>query len=148
MHKRFGWVAVSLFLSSSAVHALTTDEIVARYIEARGGAQKLQALKSMRLTGKLEFGRRDSTVVANYGEVVKRPGMIRVETTMQGLTSVAAFDGRDGWAMNPFQGRRDPQRVSADEAKVRAQEADIEGPLVNWKEKGHRVEYLGTDDVA
>src|SRR5229473_2681386 len=147
MHKRFGWVAVSLFLSSSAVHALTTDEIVARYIEARGGAQKLQALKSMRLTGKLEFGRRDSTVVASYGEVKKRPGMIRVETTMQGLTSVAAFDGRDGWALNPFQGRRDPQRISADEAKVRAQEADIEGPLVHWKEKGHRVEYLGTADV-
>ncbi len=147
MHKRLGWVAVSLFLTSSAVHALTTDEIVARYIEARGGAQKLQALKSVRLTGKVEFGRRDSTVVAAWGEIVKRPGLIRVETTMQGLTSVQAFDGRDGWSLNPFQGRRDPQRVSADEAKVRAQEADIEGPLVNWKEKGHRVEYLGTDDV-
>ena len=24
--------------------------------------------------------------------------------------------------------------------------ADIEGPLVDWREKGHRVDYLGTID--
>ncbi len=146
MDKRTGLLVVLCFQSSAAT-ALTVDEIVAKYVEARGGAEKLQALRSLRLTGKTEFGRRESTVVAAWGEVAKRPGMIRNETTMQGLTSVQAYDGRDAWTVNPFQGRREPQRLSADEAKWRAQDADFEGPLVRWREKGHRVEYLGTEDV-
>ena len=49
--------------------------------------------------------------------------------------------------MQPFEGRRDAQRTSADEAKEIAREADLDGPLVDWREKGHRVEYLGTEDV-
>jgi len=147
MHNRFGLLVVSLALQSGAVHALTVDEIVTRYVAARGGAEKIQALRSVRLTGKLEFGRRSSVVVADWGEIVKRPGTIRDETTMQGLTSVDAFDGKDAWSVSPFQGRRDPQRSSADETRQRAQQADIEGPLVRWREKGHRVEYLGSEDV-
>src|SRR5215467_11613367 len=147
MHNRFGLLVVSLALQSGAVHALTVDEIVTRYVAARGGAEKIQALRSVRLTGKLEFGRRSSVVVADWGEIVKRPGTIRDETTMQGLTSVDAFDGKDAWSVSPFQGRRDPQRSSADESRQRAQQADTEGPLVRWREKGHRVEYLGSEDV-
>ena len=147
MHNRFGLLVVSLAVQAGAVHALTVDEIVTRYIEARGGGEKIQALRSVRLTGKLEFGRRNSVVVADWGEIVKRPGTIRDETTMQGLTSVDAFDGKDAWSVSPFQGRRDPQRSSADETRQRAQQADIEGPLVRWREKGHRVEYLGSEDV-
>src|SRR5712692_3885353 len=73
--------------------------------------------------------------------------MIRSEVTMQGLTAVDAFDGREGWSVKPFGGRRDPQRTSVDEAKGLAQDADIEGPLLGWRQKGHRVEYLGTEDV-
>src|SRR6516162_4799609 len=119
MHNRFGLLVVSLALQSG-----TVDEIVAKYTEARGGAEKIQTLRSVRLTGKLEFGRRSSVVVADWGEIIKRPGMLRDETTMQGLTSVDAFDGKDAWSVSPFQGRRDPQRASADEAKDRAQQAD------------------------
>jgi len=128
MDRGLGLFAATLWLCSSA-GALTVDEIVAKHTEARGGAEKIQALRSIRVTGRVEFGRRDSTIVAAWGEVVKRPGMIRSETTMQGLTSVQAFDGKEGWTMNPFQGRRDPQWISADEARFRAQDADFEGPL-------------------
>jgi len=147
MHKRLGLFAAALCLCSSA-GALTVDEIVAKHTEARGGAEKIQALRSMRFTGRVQFGgRRDFKLVAAWGEVVKRPGMIRDETTLQGLTSVQAFDGKEGWSMNPFQGRRDPQWISADEARGRAQDADFEGPLFRYKEKGTRLEYLGTEDI-
>jgi photosystem II stability/assembly factor-like uncharacterized protein len=145
MDNSLALLAVSLCLASSA-QALTVDEIVGRYIEARGGMEKIRALRSIRITGKAELGR-DSIITANFGQVIQRPGMIRIELTLQGLTSVQAFDGREGWAVNPFQGRRDPQRISADESKGRAQDADIEGPLVGWREKGHRLEYLGTEDI-
>src|SRR5262249_2856551 len=56
-------------------------------------------------------------------------------------------DGTDAWSVEPFRGRKTPSRTSADDAKEFAQNADIDGPLIGWREKGHRVEYLGIEDV-
>src|SRR6266536_4833430 len=142
-----GILAAAALLAAPAQPAktLTVDEIVARSIEARGGAAKLAAIQSIRLTGKVVFG--GGSIEAAFGLLVKRPGMIRSETTLQGLTAVEAYDGTEGWSMQPFQGRRDPQKTPAENLKSVAQQADFDGPLVRWKEKGHRVEYLGTEDV-
>ena len=46
-----------------------------------------------------------------------------------------------------FGGRKDPQKLSADDIKDLGIEADLEGPLVDYAKKGHKVEYLGTEDV-
>src|SRR5438093_4429359 len=126
---------------------LAVDEIVARSVEARGGAAKLAAIQSLRLTGKVQFGGANFSIDAAYAVLVKRPGRIRSETTLQGLTAVEAYEGAEGWSVQPFQGRRDPQKTPAENLKSVAQEADFDGPLVNWREKGHRVESLGTEDV-
>src|SRR5437773_2738494 len=126
------------------VGTLTADEIIARHIEARGGLSKLKAIHSVRTTGKTIFGGDDWSIEAVWAQVQKRPGMVRSETTLQGLTAVDAWDGTGAWAVEPFQGRKDPQRKSADEAKALARDADIDGPLVDAKAKGHKVEYLGT----
>jgi hypothetical protein len=66
---------------------------------------------------------------------------------LQGMTAVQAYDGQEGWKISPFQGRKDPEKMSADDTKSLIEEAEIDGPLVNWKEKGSTVEYLGTEDV-
>jgi len=63
------------------------------------------------------------------------------------MTLINAFDGTEGWKISPFQGRKDPEKVSADDAKELIEDAEIDGPLINWKEKGSTVEYLGTEDV-
>jgi photosystem II stability/assembly factor-like uncharacterized protein len=125
----------------------TVDQIVARFIQARGGLEKLEAIHSLRLTGKAVFGFGDTSIEAAWGQLQDRPGMIRTEISLQGLTAVDAYDGAEGWSLNPFGGVRDAQKDSADESKSMADDADIDGPLVHWREKGHRVEYLGTEDV-
>ena len=63
------------------------------------------------------------------------------------MTAVQAYDGKEGWKISPFQGRKDPEKMSADDAKSLIEEAEIDGPLVDWKAKGSTVEYLGTEDV-
>ena len=141
------FVAALLALPANSGRALTVDEIVARYVEARGGAAKLEAIRSLRMTGKARFGGGDSPIEASFGQLQKRVGMIRTEITLQGLTAVDAYDGSESWSLSPFQGVRDAQKNSADEARQMERDADIEGPLVHWREKGHRVEYLGTEDV-
>src|SRR5262245_1486838 len=142
-----GFVAASLCLQAGAANTLTVDELVSRHIEARGGAAKLKAIQSLRLTGKAVMGFGDRGFESSWAQLQKRPAMIRSEITRQGLTAVDAFDGKDGWNMEPFRGRREPQRLSADESKAMAQAADLDGPLVGWREKGHKVEYLGTEDI-
>jgi photosystem II stability/assembly factor-like uncharacterized protein len=139
-------VATMVSIGAGAAHALTAEEIVARHIEARGGAARLKAISSLRLTGKLLAGEDAGRELA-WGLLGKRPGKIRSEVTLQGLTAIEAHDGREGWSVQPFGGRRNAERASADDAKMLAQDADLDGPLVDWRAKGHRVEYLGTEDV-
>jgi len=124
--------------------AQTVDEIIAKNVEARGGEAKLRAVKSVRLTGKIEVG---PGMVASTTMVIKRPGMVRMEFTVQGMTGIQAYDGKTGWAVMPFQGKKDPEPMAADDVKNLEDEADIDGPLVDYKAKGNTVEYLGKDKV-
>jgi hypothetical protein len=124
--------------------AFTADELIAKNIAARGGMGKLEALKSVHFTGTLKPG---GGVEFGVSEVVKRGGMIRDEISVQGLTIVQAYDGKEGWHINPLQGRKDPERVPADDMKNLVDQADLDGPLVDYKAKGNKVEYLGTEDV-
>jgi len=147
MRKQIGLVLVGALLQAGAARALTADEVVARNVAARGGAAQIAAVRSLRLAGTASFSFGDTKVDVQWAEVQKRPGMVRTEISLQGLTAVDAYDGRDGWEVQPFSGRRDPHRTSADEAKDLQRSAEIGGPLVAAAEKGHRVEYLGTEDL-
>ena len=140
-------VAAAPCVFAPPAHAMTVDEIVARNVQAHGGAERLHAIQSIRTTSKGRFGGGDFTVEMTFVGVTTRSGHTRSEGTWQSMTSVDAFDGHDGWRTDPFGGRRDPFRISADEAKGMAHDADLDGPLVDWQQKGNHVEYLGTEDI-
>ena len=123
----------------------TVGELVARNIEAKGGAAALNAMQSLRLKGKMLVN--EGQLEFAYNQVKKRPNEVRTEVTLQGMTAVQAYDGKQGWQISPFGGRKDPEKMSADDTKSLMEDAEIDGPLVNWKEKGSTVEYLGTEDV-
>ncbi|MEP6685377.1 MAG: hypothetical protein ABJB22_01260 [Verrucomicrobiota bacterium] len=123
----------------------TVEELVARNIEAKGGAQALGAVKSIQLKGKLLVNQ--GQIEFTYVQTKKRPGAVRTETTLQGLTALQVYDGKEGWKVSPFNGRKDPEKMSADDAKSLIEDAEIDGPLVDWKAKGSTVEYLGIEDI-
>src|SRR6266478_227414 len=136
-----------LLMLGWTAHALDADEIVTRHTEALGGKAKLAALQSLRLVGKISFGSGDFSIDLAWTALLKGPGMIREEASLQGLTGVSAYDGKEGWQVQPFQGRKEPEHSSRDDSKDLAQRADFEGPLVSWKEKGFSLVYLGSEDV-
>ena len=136
-----------LALVLAAAPSLNLDQILARHLEARGGAEKLKAIQSLRIGGKVVFGGGRFSLTAEVAQVSRRPDSIRREVTIQGLTAIDAYDGKESWSVDPFGGRRDPFKTSADEARGLAEDADFEGPLVSAQEKGSRVELLGTEDV-
>ena len=129
---------------STAASAITADELIAKNIQARGGIDKLHAISAMHTEGKLRLG---GGLEAKTETFAIAPDKMRFEFTLQGLTAVNAWDGQQGWAIQPFQGRRDPQKTSLDDNKQLIEGADILGPLVDYKAKGNRVEYLGTEDI-
>lgn len=137
--------AIIMLAPAPAARAVTADEIIARHLAALGGAAKLKAIHTLRRSGKLIVPGFNAELA--YTETRARPGAIRQELTLQGLTQIEAFDGRDGWHIQPFQGRKDPARMSADETKALRLAADIDRPLIDYQAKGHTVEYLGTEDV-
>ena len=135
----------SVLGGGAALAAPTADEIIAHNVEARGGGDKLHALTVLKRTGRLVIpGMRIELKVVEWKTAA---GAYRQDVTLQGLTAVQAYDGKEAWQVQPFEGRKDPARMSADEAKAFALAADIEGPFVGYKAKGHTVEYLGTEDV-
>ena len=137
-----------LALFVAAAPQLTVDQIVARHVQARGGAAALAALKSLRTDGKIVFGGfGGGEIEAATSEIARKPDAIRREVSLQGLLNIDAFDGRQSWTLNQFQGRRDAVRTAADEANGLAEDADFEGPLVDAQAKGNTLEYLGTEDV-
>ncbi len=136
-------ILAALALLAPAARAQTVDEIIARNVEALGGMDKLQSVKTLRSTATLKMGSFQAAVEAEN----KRPDKVRQEFILQGLAQVSAYDGKTGWQVNPFQGRKDPELLSADDTKGLQVDADIDGPLVNYKQKGSAAELVGHDSV-
>lgn len=128
----------------SPASAQTLDEIVAKNIEARGGLDKIKAVKTMRLTGRMTIG---PGMEAPAVLEIKRPQMMRMDISFQGMTATQAFDGKSGWSINPFQGNPNPEPMSPDDTKDAEEQADMDGSLVDWKAKGHTVELVGKEKL-
>jgi len=123
----------------------TVEELVAKNIEAKGGAGAVRGLGTLRLSGKMLVN--EGQIQLAFMQVKKRPDDVRTEASLQGMTQIEAYDGKEGWKVSPFFGRRDPERMSADDVKALVEDAEMDGPLVDWQAKGNKVEYLGTEDV-
>lgn len=127
-----------------ATFAQSADEVIGKYLEARGGLDKIQAVQSARLTGTASAGGQEETPIA---WTIKRPDKIRFEFIFQGQTGIQAYDGETGWSLMPFTGVTDPQPMSADEAAMFAEQADFDGPFVDSEAKGYVIEYIGEEEV-
>lgn len=138
----FGLVALAAFSLSAS--AQTVDEIIAKHVEALGGMEKMQAQKTRRASGKLSL---PGGLEAPITMAQKRPEMFRANITFQGMDVVQAYDGKNGWQIDPTQGKKTAEPLSEDDLKDVQENADFDGPLVNYKEKGNKVELLGKEDV-
>src|SRR5437879_10128276 len=105
----------------------TLDELVAKSIEAKGGADALRSLQSLKLTGKMLV--QQGQIELAYNQTKKRPGEVRTEATIQGMTLVHAYDGKEGWKISPFGGRKDPEKMSTDDVKSIIEDAEIDEQL-------------------
>jgi Outer membrane lipoprotein-sorting protein len=122
----------------------TAEEIVARYVKTIGGLDKIEAVKTLKRTGKFRGG---GGFEARVLEENKRPELVRQEVTFQGLTGVTAWNGKEGWKIEPWQGKKDPEALGEEEMKGIVEDSFFDGQLVHYKEKGNTIEFAGTEPV-
>jgi hypothetical protein len=140
-HGVAGFLAV--FFLSVFAFSQTADELVQKNIAAKGGIDKIKAIRTLRITGKFSQGGFNAV----YGQENMRPNLVRETFSLQGMTAIQAYDGAKGWTIQPFGGRRDPELMGEDDLRDLLLDADFDGPMVDYKAKGNTVEYLGHDTV-
>jgi hypothetical protein len=119
--------------------AQTADELVQKNIEARGGAARLKAITTLRIV------RTYGTFGANIPVTItkKREGLHRTDQALPGRpTVIRGIDTSGAWeSINGKVSRRPVDQ----ESELRELDADFDGFLVDYKAKGHAVEYVGRE---
>ncbi|HEX4537710.1 MAG TPA: hypothetical protein VH140_12225 [Candidatus Acidoferrum sp.] len=135
----------TLALLPMAASAQTADEIINKYIAARGGLAKIHAVQSERVTGTISFG---PGAEGPFMVERKRPLKMHMEITVAGKTLIRSYDGKSaGWVYNPFGPNPSVAAMTNADMHGIVDEADFEGPFVDYKAKGNKIEYAGKEDV-
>lgn len=138
-----GSVAALALACPAFLPAQTAEDLVAKNLRARGGIEKIKAIKTLRLSGRVQRGGFTAQVLL----ISKAPNLLRQEFTVQGMSQIEAVNGPAGWKISPFEGRKDPEKLGEDELRPLMEDADFYGPLVDYNTKDNKVEYLGHDTV-
>jgi len=136
-------IAIAAMLASVFTFAQTAEEIVAKHVEAIGGAAAWKKINSLSYEGKMTVQGAEVNVTLT---VLNGKG-VRQNISVMGLTGYQIITPTAGWNFMPFQGQTSPEPMTADELKQSADDLDVQGKLVDYKSKGNTVEYLGKDDV-
>jgi len=153
--KRFLLLACGLisFAASAAVSnnagatsGLSAAQIVERNVAARGGLDAWRAVTNLTMSGQLDAGGTKETQLP-FVMRMKRPRMSRLEIRFADQPAVQVYDGAQGWKLRPFLGRNDVEPFTPAEAKAAAAWQELDGPLVDYANKGTKVALDGMESV-
>src|SRR6516225_3476211 len=132
------------FLPLGLSSAQTVDEVIKKAIDARGGIDKIKAVQSERISGRVAFSQGlEGTIVLE----LERPHKLYSEITVEGQKVVRAYNEKFVcWTVKPFTENKNVVDMSADELKEMPDESDFDGQLVDYKSKGSQVELVGKGD--
>jgi len=142
---RFAKVVALLCVASVLclpVFGQTVDEILAKNFAARGGLEKIRATQSYKMTGKMVV----QGMELPFTLLSARPDLMRMDMTLQGKSMVQAYDGETAWMINPMAGG-DAEKLPEDQTKSFREQGEFDGPLVDYKTKGHTVELIGKEEI-
>lgn len=144
-----------LFLAAFLLHpqtapaqtapAQTADDVINAYLKARGGLSKIRAVQTERVSGTISFG---PAIEGPFFVERKRPLKMHMELTVSGQTLIRVYDGKSaGWIYNPFTPNAAVLPMTGEDLRSIADEADFEGPFIDYKAKGNQIEYVGKEEV-
>ena len=141
---RIALMALAISITGAvATYAQSADEIIQKHIEAVGGLENWKKIKTMKLTGNISMQGMEMPVTIT---TQNSKGM-KVEFSMNGMTGYMIVTDKAGWNYVPFGGQTKPEALPDEMVKQMQDALDVQGSLIDYKAKGHKVVYLGKDDV-
>jgi hypothetical protein len=141
-------LVLTLLLVAAAARAQTVDEIVAKNLEAKGGADKWKTVSSVKMTGRITMQAMPGMQELPLTVYARRPNYTRQEFVIQDKRIVQGFDGNVGWMINPMMGTEVPQELPPALSESMKNTSDFDGPLVDYKAKGNTIELVGKEKVG
>ena len=136
----------------------TVDDLLAKNLASRGGDEKLKAISTRKVTGKVlvqvqmppgseqQAQPAPQTLEMPMQVLAKRPNLMLQEMRMQDRRVVTAFDGQQAWAINPMIGTS-AQLLQGVQADLIRDQAQFDGPLAYARQRGDKMELLGKEDI-
>jgi len=140
-------ILVALFIAAfGGIKAQTAEEIVEKHVKAIGGREKLNGVKTLKMTGKFSVQGMEMTTTVYF----KRLNSIRQDIIFQNMTITQAYDSKSktGWKVQPMEGDKNAHKMEQEEMTSMEEEGEtLIGPLTNYKEKGQTIEFVGKEDM-
>jgi outer membrane lipoprotein-sorting protein len=144
MLKKIAAVLVYIAVATSVpASAQSANKIIKKHLKAMGGVKKIKSVETVKMTGTVE-------VQGNVAPIVfymKRPDLFCIESKTDFGVYITGFDGENSWIFNSYAGDTEPKMQSDEESVMSKEDYDIDGPLVDYKKKGNKVELAGKEDV-
>ncbi len=140
--KKFTLLVSGLILSGSVLFGQELDEILQQHFKTIG-QDKLVTVQTVTMKGKSV----QMSMETPFTTIAKRPDKFRLEVDIQGQKMIQAFDGKKGWMVAPWTGSTDAQEIPAEQTRFMKWQAEIDGFLYNYREKGLTTELIGKEDL-
>ena len=132
----FTFIAV-IFMAAGAAYAQSLDEVLQKHFDAVG-QEKLMETNTYVIKASInQMGMQIPMTMK-----MKRPNKFRMEMEMQGQKMIQVYDGEKGWVVAPWISS-EPQALEGAQLQQAMDQADIDGELYNYKEKGHSADLIG-----
>ncbi len=139
--KRIIFLFCMVAASSVGVQAQTADQIIRKYVAFIGGKKNWKHVTSITTAGEYNYG----GIPFPFRTYAKRQNRYKFVVPFKGKYYAQAFDGSKGWKIDAFKNETTPTLLTGKDALAMANEADVEleGPLIDFRRKGHRVKLEG-----
>lgn len=142
MKKLFSALFILCMVFSLNLQAQDLEEILENHFDVVG-QEKLAKINTIKMTGNVVQGGMELPFVM----YMSRPLKVKMEISIQGQQMIQAFDGESGWYISPMAGTLEPQDMGPDMVKDMKEQADFDGDLYNYEEKGSTLEFTGTEEA-
>jgi hypothetical protein len=120
----------------------TVDEIINKYIDTRGGKEKLNAITSLYMEGARQMMGNEVPVKVT----IVQGKLFRNDFEFGGSSGYTIVTPGEGWSLIPMRSPT-PEPIPADRLKLMQAQLDIAGPLVDYASKGNKAELLGKETI-
>lgn len=143
MKLRISAFLLVIFFAIAAAYADKADDIIQKSLKARG-SENFKNWKSYKFVATISQMGQEMKMKYFH----KKPDKYRTEIDLMGKQILTVYDGKEGWMVNPMMGSDEPQQIPAEAIdQIKTQSDMFESPLVNYKERGIKVKYVGNEKV-